>query len=242
MPNAASSAVSASTNGTTAAATAPKAMSRITKVAGMVMTNECSRSPFTTSLMSSLMSVRLTACISIEGWLLRGPSTAALSSAIGSRVAPAWYRIRAGTRALVPSAETNPNCGGTVNGSTIESALNSGWSSKVVARRLADDVGHSCLEFGVGGGAWAARQHDEEILAGFVLDVGIGPDLVAARRLCPRERRRVGRTLRGHATGHLTEYECADGRHEPRHEDEPAVAGAPRGYAHRRGPARAFSH
>ena len=56
--------MSARTSGTTAAANAPKAISRIRNVAGMVMISELSRSLLTTSLMSSLIIELLKALIS----------------------------------------------------------------------------------------------------------------------------------------------------------------------------------
>ncbi len=66
-PNAASSEVTARMRGTTAATAAPKAINRIPKVSGMVMTRDESRSSFTSAAMSSLARLLLRAWMRSAG-------------------------------------------------------------------------------------------------------------------------------------------------------------------------------
>ena len=96
------------TSGTTAATTAPNAISRIRNVSGSVSRSDESSPPLTSSWISLLARWLLRAWIARSGWAARISSTnAGTGSSRGSRASPS-PATRAGIRTAVRSGETSP--------------------------------------------------------------------------------------------------------------------------------------
>ena len=134
MPNAAMSDVTAITRGTTAATTAPNAMSRMRNVSGIVRRSDASRPPLTSSWMSALARWLLSAWIVRFGCATRISSTnAGTGSSRCSRVSPS-PKARDGMRTVERSGETRSAVAGAVSGSTSWSTVGADAPATVEVR------------------------------------------------------------------------------------------------------------
>ena len=236
IPNAPMSADSASTIGTTAAATAPNVMSRITKVRPIVM-NVVSRLLLMRFVMSSFVSVPLTlwtdepASVRLDRGDRRpdGHEVAVHRRLIALDACPT-------SRTAVRSGATRPACGGAVAGSETLSKAGTAvpFSSTVSALSVCDVLRDVRLEGGIGDLERRVGDDDRDVLG----------RLVRAARL----ERRVGlrglrlglvriavRVLGLDPTAREADEEEPDRPDEPQGHDRPSMARTPHRDADGRG-------
>ena len=185
--------VIARTSGTTDATIAPNANSRMMNVSGIVSLSDSSRSLEMSSVISSLMNVKLTTWIVRSGFAARASSMIELT---GSRSVATWAEspgTRAAIRTVVPSALMRPGLGRGQERvhQLVEARGRDAVDVRLRRAELRDQLADRRLERRVRHGAVAAIDDDEELFVRVVLAAGV-EDLRAPRpiRRCRRSGRR----------------------------------------------------